>query len=267
MGGRGESLGVPREPFTAKRAGWESAGGAILKMQLSSGLWKGPARSGCRKDPSLPVVFISHSWHLSPPRGSCSCSSTSWSPGVHAFCGLHLAQPPAAASPGLWLIPLFWGERMRCSENQGPGCFPSRVWRGDQAYCDLVGHPETPGGTPTSQAALFCGGDLETEAGLHVPQEQGPFPGQPVLPSPTQSPQRELICRVMPDCSCSHGPHSVPKCQGDSALGDSRRLPATVSWSPWLPGGGRGRLGSRGQHPILGWRYVTWGFRTSRQVA
>lgn len=36
-------MGVPREPFTAKRAGRESAGGAIFKMQLSGGLWKGPA--------------------------------------------------------------------------------------------------------------------------------------------------------------------------------------------------------------------------------
>lgn len=37
----GESLGVPREPFTAKRAGWEKAGGAVLKMQLSQRVREG----------------------------------------------------------------------------------------------------------------------------------------------------------------------------------------------------------------------------------
>lgn len=189
MGGRGESLGVPREPFTAKRAGWESAGGAILKMRLSSGLWKGPARSGCRKDPSLPVVFISHSWHLSPPRGSCSCSSTSWSPGVHAFCGLHLAQPPAAASPGLWLIPLFWGERMRRSENQGPGCFPSRVWRGDRAYCDLVGTPKLREGPLPLRQLCFVGVTWRRKRGSMCLKNRAPFPASPSCLPPHSLPR------------------------------------------------------------------------------
>lgn len=71
----------------------------------------------------------------------------------------------------------------------------------------------------------------------------------------------------MPDCSCSHSLHIVPKCQGDSLLGES--LLALCCWelgslASW--GVGEGKLGPLGQHPILGWWDMALGFRTHWQT-
>lgn len=75
-------------------------------------------------------------------------------------------------------------------------------------------------------------GDLETEEALH---RLTPLPGQPRLPPPTVSPEKR-IHRVESDCNCSHCPHTVPKCQGDSLLGEWLPAPSAVSWLLWPPG-------------------------------
>lgn len=137
-------------------------------------------------------------------------------------------------------------DEMLC-EAEARGCFGAGSGGKAQPGCELVELPEILGGSPTSQA---CGGDLEMKRGSLCPPSKGLLPSQTLtLP---QSPQRELIYLVTPDCHHSHS--TIPKCQGDSLLGESPLAPCCcqAGFSGFLVVG-EGMLGPLGWPLILGW--------------
>lgn len=96
--------------------------------------------------------------------------------------------------------------------------------------------PQTLGGSPPRRQTCLVGG----------PGDGGGTPSPHPLSGPAPPASHSLpgkhIHWVVSECSCSHRPHTVPKCQGDSLLGEWLPAPSAVSWL----------LG------LLGWERAHW---------